>query len=69
MFLVNHWVTTDPIPLPSHARTVNAYDPLMRRLDACRRVRDHLPNLVAVNFYLRGDLFRAVDTLNGVAGP
>jgi hypothetical protein len=66
LFLVNHWVTTDPLPLPSHADTVNAYGPLMRRLRECRRVRRHLPNLVAVNFYRRGDLLRAVDTLNGV---
>ena len=43
-----------------------AYRPLLRRLRECRRERDHLPNLVAVNFYRRGDLFRAVDTLNGI---
>ena len=66
LFLVNHWVTTDPLPLPSHATTVNAYRPLLRRLRTCRRTRDHMPNLVAVNFYRRGDLMRAVDTLNGV---
>ena len=29
-------------------------------------MRDHVPNLVAVNFYRRGDVFRVVDTLNGV---
>lgn len=66
MFLVNHWITTDPVPLPSHAVQVNAYGPLMRRLRECRRIRHHIPNLVAVNFYRRGDLLRAVDTLNGV---
>ncbi|HEY1275666.1 MAG TPA: hypothetical protein VGF25_12170 [Thermoleophilaceae bacterium] len=66
MFLVNHWITTDPIPLPSNAAKVNAYRPLMRRLRVCRKMRHHLPNLVAVNFYRRGDLFRAVDTLNGI---
>ena len=66
LFLVNHWTTTDPVPLPSHAEEVNAYGPLMRRLRDCRRIRHHIPNLVAVNFYRRGDLLRAVDTLNGV---
>ena len=66
LFLVNHWITTDPLPLPSNAATVNAYRPLMRRLLTCRRARHHLPNLVAVDFYRRGDLQRAVDTLNGV---
>jgi hypothetical protein len=66
LFLLNHWVTTDPLPRPSDAATVNAYGPLLRRARTCRRTRGHLPNLVAVNFYRRGDVFRVVDTLNGV---
>jgi hypothetical protein len=66
VFLLNHWITTDPVPLPSNASKVNAYDPLLARARDCRRIRDHLPNLVAVNFYRRGDLFRVVDTLNGL---
>jgi hypothetical protein len=66
IFLVNHWITTDPIPLPSNADEVNAYGPLVRRLRECERIRDHIPNLVAVNIDARGDLLRAVDTLNGV---
>jgi hypothetical protein len=66
LFLVNHWTTTDPLPLPSHADAVNAYRPLLRRLRTCERIRDHIPNLVAANFYERGDLLRAVDALNGV---
>jgi multisubunit Na+/H+ antiporter MnhC subunit len=66
MFLVNHWISTDPVPLPSHASTVNAYAPLLARMRACETQRKHLPNLVAVNFYRRGDVFRVVDTLNGV---
>ena len=68
MFLLNHWVSTDPLPRPSDAAQVNAYDPLLRRAQECARIRDHVPNLVAVNFYRRGDLFRVVDTLNGVGG-
>jgi hypothetical protein len=66
LFLVNHWITTDPVPLPSNAAKVNAYEPLVRRLRECERLRHHIPNLVAVNFYRQGDLFRAVDALNGV---
>ena len=66
LFLVNHWITTDPLPLPSTAAKVNAYDPLLDRARDCQRIRNHLPNLVAVNFYLRGELFKVVDTLNGV---
>jgi hypothetical protein len=66
LFLVNHWITTDPVPRPADADKVNAYDPLLARLRTCARVREHIPNLVAVNFYRHGDLTRAVDTLNGV---
>jgi hypothetical protein len=66
LFLLNHWITTDPVPLPSHAAKVNAYDPLLARVRECRDVRKLTPGLVAVNFYRRGDLFRVVDTLNGV---
>jgi hypothetical protein len=69
LFLVNHWVTTPPLPLPSNAAKINAYGPLLHRLRECQRLRRHLPNLVAVNFYRRGDLFRAVDALNGAKQP
>jgi hypothetical protein len=64
IFLLNHWITTDPVPRPSHAAKVNAYDPLLERARDCQRIRHHLPNLVAVNFYLEGELFRVVDELN-----
>jgi hypothetical protein len=47
---------------------VNAYQPLLARARDCARIRHHLPNLLAVNFYERGDLFRVVDTLNGLGG-
>jgi hypothetical protein len=65
LFLINHWVSTDPVPRPSDAEKVNAYGPLLERARTCERIRDHIPNLLAVNFYKRGDLFRVVDTLNG----
>jgi hypothetical protein len=66
MFLINHWVSTDPVPLPSNAAKVNAYRALLGRTRECQRLRKHLPNLVAVNFYRKGDLFRVVDKLNGI---
>jgi hypothetical protein len=66
MFLTNHWITTAPIPLPSQASVANAYEPLLARAEECQRLRKHLPNLLAVNFYRRGDLFRVVDRLNRV---
>ena len=52
--------------LRSWSAKVNAYRPLIRRLRECERIRHHIPNLVAVNFYRQGDLLRAVDTLNSV---
>ncbi|HEY7632526.1 MAG TPA: hypothetical protein VH817_17605 [Thermoleophilaceae bacterium] len=67
-FLINHWISTDPIPLPSDAATVNKFGPLLRRARTCERIRHHVVNLLAVNFYKEGDVFRVVDTLNGVGG-
>ena len=66
MFLINHWISTDPVPLPSDAAKVNAYKPLLARAQECRRLRKHLPNLLAVNFYREGDVFKVVNKLNGV---
>jgi len=43
LFLVNHWITTEPVPLPSHATQVNASDPLLRRARDCQRTRSHCP--------------------------
>ena len=69
LFLINHWISTDPTPLPSQASVVNAFDPLLRRARACERIRDRVPTLLAVNFYKRGDLFRVADVLNAVRTP
>jgi hypothetical protein len=66
LFLMNHWISTDPIPKPSDAARVNAYDHLLARARKCQQLRGHIPNLLAVNFYARGDVFRVVDALNGV---
>ncbi len=68
LLLVNHWVSTDPLPRPSDARKVNAYAPLLARARECEQLRHRTVNLLAVNFYREGDLFRVVDTLNGVSG-
>ena len=59
-------MATAPVLRPSDAARVNAYRPLLRRARTCARLRKHLPNLLAVNFYREGDLFRVVDKLNGV---
>jgi hypothetical protein len=65
LFLINHWVNTDPVPRPAHADVVNAFEPLLRRARACSRLRGQRPNLLAVDFYTRGDVFAVVDALNG----
>jgi hypothetical protein len=66
---VNHWIQTAPAPLPSNAEIVNAYDLLLKRARACERERGMIPNLVAVDFYGTGDLFKVVRTLNGIKEP
>jgi hypothetical protein len=66
VFLMNHWVNTDPAPLASNARRVNAYGALLARARECERVRRHVPTLLAVDFYREGDLFKVADALNGV---
>jgi len=66
LFLVNHWIDTPPTPRPSNAEVVNAYDFLLARCQRCREERGMLPNIVAVDFYRTGDLFRVCRTLNGL---
>jgi hypothetical protein len=66
LFLLNHWIDTAPAPKPSNAAVVNGHDFLLDRAKRCARERGHLPNVVAVDFYRAGDLFRVVDELNGV---
>jgi hypothetical protein len=66
LFLVNHWVNTDPAPRPSNAAIVNAAGPLLRRARACEADRGRPVSLLAVDFYTRGDVFAVVDELNGL---
>ena len=66
LFLLNHWVDTTPTPRPSLASTVNARAALLKRAQTCQRIRSRLSNLVAVDFYRRGDVFGVVSELNGV---
>jgi len=66
LLLMNHWIETTPMPKPSNAEIVNAYDFLLARARRCEKTRRHLPNLIAVDFYATGDLMRVVRTLNGV---
>jgi hypothetical protein len=67
LFLLNHWVDTTPAPRPSLATIVNARAALLERARTCQRIRGQLPNLVAVDFYRRGDVLGVVNALNGVS--
>jgi hypothetical protein len=67
LFLLNHWVDTTPAPRPSLAAEVNARAALLGRAQRCQSIRHRLPNLVAVDFYRRGDVLGVVNTLNGVS--
>ncbi len=51
LFLLNHWITNDPLPRPSQATQVNALEPLLARARACERLRGRPVNLLAVDFY------------------
>ncbi len=66
LFQINHWIDTSPAPKPSNAEQVNAREPLLRRARTCQEQRGLLPNVVAVDFYGRGDVFGVVDELNGL---
>jgi hypothetical protein len=66
LFLVNNWVDTTPVPRASLADVVNQRAVLLRRAQTCQRLRHRLPNLVAVDFYRRGDVLGVVRALNGL---
>jgi len=64
LYLMNHWIESTPMPKPSNADTVNAHDFLLKRILAFEKLRGHVPNLVAVDFYREGDLIAVVRQLN-----
>jgi hypothetical protein len=65
-FLLNHWVTRAS-PSRVDAAIINDYDYFLERARQCAEEREQLPNFLAVNFYLNGDVFEVVDELNGVS--
>jgi hypothetical protein len=66
LFLMNHWIETTPTPRPSNAEIVNQRDVIVRRARECRRERDMMPNIIAVDFAGIGDVVGAVRVLNGL---
>lgn len=66
LFQLNHWVEKLPRS-PSTASKVNDFDFLVRRARRCRQLRnDALPNIVAVDYYNKGDVVDVTEALNGV---
>jgi hypothetical protein len=66
LFQLNHWVEKLPRS-PSTADKVNDFDFLVRRARDCQRLRnDALPNIVAVDYYNKGDVVDAIEALNGL---
>ena len=65
LFQINHWIDTTPTPKPSNAAIVNDRGYLLDRARRCQGERDRLPNIIAVDFALIGDVVGAVDELNG----
>jgi len=66
LFQVNHWIETTPAPKPSNARIVNAHDFLLARARQCQQERGKLPNIVAVDFAMTGDVVGVAAELNGL---
>lgn len=64
LFLMNNWVDTTPAPRPTLADQANARPALTDRTGLCEAERGRPINLLAVDFYERGDLLGVVRQLN-----
>jgi hypothetical protein len=64
LFLLNHWIETTPTPKPSNAAIVNAPEFLLARATRCAQERDHITNVIAVDFVRSGDVVGVTRTLN-----
>jgi hypothetical protein len=60
---MNHWIDRFPPPVAANAR-ISRRDVLGRRVRRCRAKLGKRPNLIAVDFYERGDLLGVVRRLN-----
>jgi hypothetical protein len=66
LFLLNHWIDRVS-PDRVDAARINAYDFLLKRSEQCADERGKMPNYIAVNFSVIGDVIPVVNQLNGVA--
>jgi hypothetical protein len=69
LYVVDTYLEDEIIPTAKHAQLIN-YDPFfIDRIWTCRESQQRIPNFVMINFYEVGDVFHAVDVLNGFAAP
>jgi hypothetical protein len=68
---MNHWIDRFPPPL-SENREVSDRAKLSARVHSCRRSLNRAPNVIAVEFYERGDIIavvRELDRRGAVVAP
>lgn len=64
LLAMNHWIDRFPPPAEENGE-VNDRGQLLRRVRSCRERLGRVPNLIAVDFYERGDVIGAAHDLNG----
>lgn len=65
LFLLNHFLTVGS-PQPLSANTTNDWNLILNRARQCGSSRNLHPNLLHIDFFNSGDVFRAADTLNQI---
>jgi hypothetical protein len=65
VFQINHWIERIPRS-PDLAARVNDLEVLLKRARMCERIRGLRANILAVDYYDRGDLLAVVNELNGL---
>jgi len=65
LFNLNHFMQ-NPLPFPANAEIVNRNPFLYERAKKCMDDTGRIPNFVTVDHYHIGDIFEAVNRLNGV---
>lgn len=65
LFLLNHFLTVAS-PQPLSANNTNDWQLLLNRARQCGAARGMHPNLLYIDFFNSGDVFRAADTLNRI---
>jgi hypothetical protein len=65
LFQINSWIEKIPRD-PDLAARIDSRKALLQRARTCTRLRGLKPNLIAVDFYDRGDVLGVADRLNGL---